>query len=164
MKPGDALAHYRIEERLGAGGMGEVFKGLDTRLKRPVAIKVLPPDAVSDPERRARFIREARAASALDHPNIITIHDIAEEEGVSFIVMQYVEGRTLREVIRLGELDLPKKLDIAIQVADGLARAHQEGIVHRDLKPDNVMVTSDARVKILDFGLGSCQADGSLRA
>ena len=153
MKPGDALAHYRIEERLGAGGMGEVFKGLDTRLKRPVAIKVLPPDAVSDPERRARFIREARAASALDHPNIITIHDIAEEEGVSFIVMQYVEGRTLREVIRLGELDLPKKLDIAIQVADGLARAHQEGIVHRDLKPDNVMVTSDARVKILDFGL-----------
>ena len=153
MKPGDTLAHYRIEERLGAGGMGEVFKGIDTKLNRPVAIKVLPPDAVSDPERRARFIREARAASALDHPNIITIHDIAEEEGVSFIVMQYVEGRTLREVIRLGELDLPKKLDLAIQIADGLARAQQEGIVHRDLKPDNVMVTGDARVKILDFGL-----------
>jgi hypothetical protein len=153
VKPGDILGHYRIEEKLGAGGMGEVYKAFDTKLNRPVAIKVLPKIFVSDKERRGRFIREAKAASALDHPNIIAIHDVAEIDGVHFIVMQYVVGKTLNERIRGEGLELSECMDYGIQIADGLARAHKAGIVHRDLKPDNVMVTEEGLVKLLDFGL-----------
>src|SRR5712692_2612523 len=147
------LAHYRIQERLGAGGMGVVYKALDTHLNRTVAIKVLPAEAVADAGRRQRFVQEARAASALDHPNIVTIHDIAEADGQHFIVMQYIAGKTLRQFLAREALPLHDALRYAVQTADALAQAHARGIVHRDLKPENVMVTEQGQVKILDFGL-----------
>jgi serine/threonine-protein kinase len=152
------LAHYRILERLGAGGMGEVYKALDTRLNRTVAIKILPRDAVADPARRQRFIQEAQAASALDHPNIITVYDIPEIDGELVLVMQYIEGKTLREILARGPLPLAETLRAAVQMADALALAHSRGILHRDLKPENVMLAGPAtaqpgQVKILDFGL-----------
>ncbi len=134
------------------GGMGAVYRALDTKLNRTVAIKVLPQEWVSNHERRRRFVQEAQAASALDHPNIVTIHDITEADGRHFIVMQYVKGRTLRELVREG-LEVSKSLDYAVQMADGLASAHAAGIVHRDLKPENVLVDEKGRVKILDFGI-----------
>jgi serine/threonine protein kinase/Tol biopolymer transport system component len=150
---GKTLAHYQILEKLGEGGMGVVYKARDTHLDRLVAVKVLPPDKVADPERKRRFVQEAKAASALNHPNIITIHDIASENGIHFIVMEYVQGKTLDALIPRKGLRLNETLKFAIQMADALAKAHSAGIVHRDLKPSNVMVTDDGRVKILDFGL-----------
>jgi Tol biopolymer transport system component/predicted Ser/Thr protein kinase len=159
---GRTLSHYQILEKLGSGGMGDVYKALDTKLNRTVALKVLPRELASDPERRQRFEQEARAASALDHVNIITIHDILEADGTHFIVMQYVEGRSLRELMQKGSLDLKEALLYATQIAEGLSRAHGKGIVHRDLKPDNVMVTEDGLVKILDFGLAKLTEPGEL--
>jgi eukaryotic-like serine/threonine-protein kinase len=150
---GQTLAHYRILEKLGEGGMGVVYKARDTHLDRFVAIKVLPPGKVLDPERKRRFVQEAKAASALNHPNIITIHDIASESGRDFIVMECVEGKTLDQLIGRKGLKLGEALGYAAQIADGLAKAHAAGIVHRDLKPSNVMVSEDGLVKILDFGL-----------
>ena len=150
---GQQLGSYQILSLLGAGGMGVVYKARDTRLNRSVAIKILPPDRLSDPERKRRFIQEARAASALNHPNIITIHDIGTENGVEFIVMEYVEGKTLDQRIPRKGMRLNETLKLAIQMADALAKAHSAGIVHRDLKPTNVMVTEDGLVKVLDFGL-----------
>lgn len=147
------IAHYRIQEKLGEGGMGIVYKALDTRLLRTLAIKVLTPEGASDPVRRERFIQEARAASALDHPNIVAIHDIAEVDGQQVIAMQYVAGKTLRELLLRGGLPFREALRYAIQTADGLAAAHAYGIVHRDLKPENIMVTEQGQVKLLDFGL-----------
>jgi serine/threonine protein kinase len=158
---GQMLSHYRIVEKIGAGGMGDVYKAHDSRLDRHVAIKVLREELASDPERLKRFEQEARAASALDHPNIITIHDIAESDGVHYIVMQYVEGQTLRELLAEGPLSLEKLLDMAKQIAEGLAKAHEAGILHRDLKPDNLMITDDGRVKILDFGLAKLMSQPS---
>ena len=149
----DRLGHYVISALLGAGGMGEVYRATDTRLGREVAIKVLPGDLETDPERLRRFEREARAASALNHPNIVTIHDIDEHEGRHYIAMELIEGRTLREILEEGELPLPQIVSLTRQVAEGLAKAHGAGIIHRDLKPENVMVTDDGLVKILDFGL-----------
>ena len=133
--------------------MGVVYKARDTRLKRSVAIKVLPAEQVSDPERKRRFIQEARAASALNHPNIITIHDIGSEGGIDFVVMEYVAGKTLDQLIPRKGLRLNETLKLAIQMADALAKAHSAGIIHRDLKPTNVMVTDDGLIKVLDFGL-----------
>src|SRR5262245_7368952 len=153
LSAGQSLDHYRIESKLGEGGMGVVYKAHDTHLDRPVAIKVLTPEAASNPARRQRFVQEARAASALDHPNIITIYDIAEAEGQFFIAMQYVAGKTLREMQRRGRMPLNEILRYAIQTADALAQAHAHGIVHRDLKPENIMVSEQGQVKILDFGL-----------
>ncbi len=150
---GQTLDRYRIDEKLGEGGMGVVYKARDTHLDRTVAIKVLPPDKLSDPDRRQRFIQEARAASALNHPNIITLHDIRSEAGIDFIVMEYAAGRTLAEIIPRTGLDVRRALRLAIQIADALARAHEAGIIHRDLKPSNVMVSGEDRIKILDFGL-----------
>ena len=150
---GRAISHYQILEKLGEGGMGVVYKARDTHLDRFVAIKVLPPDKVADPERRRRFVQEAKAASALNHPNIITIHDIAHQDGLDFIVMEYVAGKTLDQLIGRRGLSLNETLKCAIQIADGLAKAHGAGIIHRDLKPGNVMVTQDGLVKMLDFGL-----------
>ncbi len=150
---GARLGPYHILTPLGAGGMGEVWRARDTRLSREVAIKVLPSEVASDPERLRRFEREARTASALSHPNIVTIYEVAREEGTSFIAMELVSGKTLRELIGGVPVALRRVLSIAPQLAEGLARAHAAGIVHRDLKPENVMVTEDGHVKILDFGL-----------
>jgi TolB-like protein/Tfp pilus assembly protein PilF/predicted Ser/Thr protein kinase len=150
---GETISHYRILEKLGGGGMGVVYKAEDTRLGRTVALKVLPPERVADPNRKRRFIQEARAASALNHPNIITIYDIDEVEGVHFIAMEYVDGKTLDRLIAHHGLPVEKTLAYAVEMAAALTKAHSAGIVHRDLKPTNVMVTNEGLVKILDFGL-----------
>ena len=151
---GTRLGSYEILAPLGAGGMGEVYRARDPRLGREVAIKVLPEALASDAGRRQRFEQEARAASALNHPNILTVHDVGETNGVVYLAMELVEGKTLRELVASGE-PVPTKrlLDIAVQTADGLAKAHGAGIVHRDLKPENLMISKDGFVKILDFGL-----------
>ncbi len=153
VRAGARLGPYEILSPLGSGGMGEVYRARDPRLGREVAIKVLPAEVASDPSRLKRFEKEARSASALNHPNIVTIYDIGSHDSVAFIAMELVEGKTLRELLFAGALPIKRVLAIAAQVADGLARAHEAGIVHRDLKPENVMVTKDSRVKILDFGL-----------
>ncbi len=150
---GQTLLHYRILEKIGEGGMGAVYKARDTHLDRVVAVKFLPAERLADPDRRQRFVQEAKAASSLNHPNIIVIHDIASDAGRDFIVMEYVDGKTLDQLIGRKGMKLNEALGVAVQVADGLAKAHAAGIVHRDLKPSNVMVTPEGRVKILDFGL-----------
>ncbi len=150
---GQTVSHYRIVEKLGGGGMGVVYKAEDTKLGRTVALKVLPPERVADPNRKRRFIQEARAASALNHPNIITIYDIDEAEGVHYIAMEYVQGKTLDRLIARHGQRVNEALKYAVQMATALAKAHSAGIVHRDLKPTNVMVTDDGLVKVLDFGL-----------
>ncbi|MFY9549536.1 MAG: protein kinase [Thermoanaerobaculia bacterium] len=151
---GTRLGPYEILAPLGAGGMGEVYRAKDPKLGREIAVKVLLAETSTDPERRQRFEQEARSASALNHPNILTIHDISESDGMLYIAMELVEGRTLRELLASGEpLATKKLLDIAVQIAEGLAKAHGAGIVHRDLKPENLMVSKDGYVKILDFGL-----------
>ncbi|HSG41132.1 MAG TPA: serine/threonine-protein kinase, partial [Thermoanaerobaculia bacterium] len=151
---GRTLAHYRILEHVGGGGMGVVYKAEDLRLSRTVALKFLPPDLTRDPESKARFLQEARAASVLDHPNICTIHEVGEtEDGRLYISMPCYDGETLRRRIQRGPLAIDEATDIAQQIARGLAKAHRGGIVHRDIKPANLMVTSDGVVKILDFGL-----------
>src|SRR5262249_21707670 len=150
---GQQLGSYQILSLLGVGGMGVVYKGHDVRLNRSVAIKVLPRDKMSDPERKRRFVQEAKAASALNHPNIITIYDIGNESGIDFMVMEYVGGKTLDQRIPRRGMKLNEALKLAIQIADALARAHSAGIIHRDLKPSNVMVTDEGLAKVLDFGL-----------
>jgi eukaryotic-like serine/threonine-protein kinase len=150
---GSRLGPYQIQSLLGAGGMGEVYRAHDSRLNRTVAIKVLPSSFSADRERLQRFAQEARAAAALNHPNILSIFDIGEEQGAPYVVSELLEGETLRERLRNGALPLRKVTDYAIQVAKGLAAAHEKGIVHRDLKPENLFLTTDGRVKILDFGL-----------
>jgi predicted Ser/Thr protein kinase len=150
---GRTVHHYQFLEKLGAGGMGEIWKAQDTRLNRFVAVKVLTSASAGDPERRRRFIQEAQAASALNHPNIITIHDIISEGDAEFMVMEYVQGKTLMDLIPKGGLRVPQVLKYAIQMADALQTAHGAGIIHRDLKPGNVMVTDTGLVKVLDFGL-----------
>jgi Tol biopolymer transport system component/predicted Ser/Thr protein kinase len=150
---GTRLGSYELTTPIGAGGMGEVYRARDARLGREAAIKVLPADLAGDAERRARFEQEARAASALNHPNILTVYDIGDSDVGLYIAMEYVDGRTLRELVVSGPVPTRRLLPIAAQVADGLAKAHAAGIVHRDLKPENVMVNKDGFVKILDFGL-----------
>ena len=150
---GRTLAHYRIDASLGAGGMGEVYRARDTRLGRDVAIKVLPQDVAGDPERLARFQREARAIAALNHPNVVTVYSVEEAENIHFITMELIEGQPLDRLISAQGLPSDRILEIAGAVAEALAAAHEKGIVHRDLKPGNVMVANDGRVKVLDFGL-----------
>lgn len=150
---GKIIGGCRIIELIGKGGMGMVFKAVDTRLNRPVAIKALPPDCFADPERKRRFLQEAKSASALNHPNIVTVHGIAEEQEMDFLVMEYVSGKTLDQVNSRKGLALRQALKYSLDIADGLGAAHASGIIHRDIKPSNVMVTDQDRVKILDFGL-----------
>ena len=150
---GKTISHYRILEKLGEGGMGVVYKAEDTKLKRAVALKFLPPHALGNDEERTRFVHEAQAAAALDHINICTIYEIDEADGQTFIAMAYVPGQSLKEKIESGPMELKEALDIAIQIADGLQEAHAKEIVHRDIKPANVMVNEKGQAKIMDFGL-----------
>ena len=158
---GTRLGSYEIVASLGAGGMGEVYRAHDTRLGRDVAVKVLPDELSSTPERLARFEREARIVASLNHPNIVTLHSIEEAAGTRFLTMEVVEGRSLADLITSGGLPLAQALDVTIPLADALAAAHEKGVVHRDLKPANVMVTADGRVKVLDFGLAKLVSAGA---
>ncbi len=151
---GTTISHYKILEKLGEGGMGVVYKAEDTKLKRTVALKFLPPELTRDPEAKERFIHEAQAASALDHNNICTIYEVAEiDDGQLFIAMACYEGETLKSRIAQGQLRIEEALDFVGQIAQGLVRAHEVGIVHRDIKPANIIVTTRGEVKIVDFGL-----------
>jgi serine/threonine protein kinase len=150
---GRTISHYEILDKLGEGGMGVVYKAKDTHLDRFVAIKVLPPEKIANPERKRRFTQEAKAASALNHPNIITIHDIDEADGVYFMSMEFVAGKPLSGLIPRQSMRLAEVLKYTIQIADALGKAHGAGIIHRDLKPPNIMVTEEGVVKVLDFGL-----------
>jgi serine/threonine protein kinase/tetratricopeptide (TPR) repeat protein len=156
---GQIISHYRILEKLGEGGMGVVYKAEDTKLKRTVALKFLPKDLETHEPERARFLQEAQAASALNHPNVCTIYDICEHESQQFIVMEYVEGKTLRQLVPIQKMQTA--IDYAIQIGDALQEAHSKGIVHRDIKPDNIMVNSKNHVKVMDFGLAKLK--GSLK-
>ena len=153
LSAGSKIGPYEVVAPLGAGGMGEVWRARDPRLGRDVALKVLPDEMVRDADRVARFRAEARAASALNHPNIVAVYDIGEDGGRTYLAMELLEGTNLRQLLDGGRPPLPKALQISCQIAEGLAAAHARGIVHRDLKPENVMLTTDGVVKILDFGL-----------
>jgi serine/threonine protein kinase len=155
------LSHYEIKERIGAGGMGEVYRARDTKLGREVALKLLPETLASDPERRARFEREARAIAALNHPNIVTVHSIEEDGGRHFLTMELVEGKTLSSLIPPGGMSLRQFFEIAIPFSDALAAAHAQGILHRDLKPDNLMLNREGRVKVFDFGLAKLREEAA---
>ncbi len=159
---GARFDRFELLERLGAGGMGEVWRARDLGLQREVAVKFLPERFAAEPLRLERFSQEARAASALDHPNIVAIHEIGEATGSRYIVMEHVRGQTLRALLRGKPLSVRRTLDVAVQLADGLARAHAAGIAHRDLKPENVMVTTEGFVKILDFGLAKLNDEAGL--
>ncbi len=151
------VSHYRIIEKIGAGGMGEVYLAEDTKLNRRVALKFLPTHQAGDSDTRARFTREAQSAAKLNHPNIVTVHEVGESEGRPFIAMEYISGKPLTHYCRVGKLTIGEMIALAIQVCDGLSKAHQMGIVHRDIKPANVVIDSDSRAKILDFGLAAVQ-------
>ena len=150
---GDRLGPYEIVSALGAGGMGEVYRAHDGRLGRDVAVKVLPAGLSADPERLRRFEQEARASAALNHPNILAVYDIGQHDGAPYIVSELLAGQTLRERLNDGALPVRKAVEYAVQIAHGLGAAHEKGIAHRDLKPENIFVTTDGRLKILDFGL-----------
>ena len=158
---GRTLNHYKVVARLGRGGMGEVYAAEDTKLGRKVALKVLPAEMAGNPERRARFEREAKAVAALNHPNIVTIHSVEEAEGVHFITMELVDGRSLSEIIPPHGMALTPFLDRGIAMADALSAAHEVGITHRDIKPDNIMIGADGRLKVLDFGLAKLRDDAA---
>src|SRR6202522_103796 len=144
---------YEIVSLLGAGGMGEVYRARDSALKREVAIKVLPAFVSQDPDRLRRFKQEAQAAAALNHPNILAVHGLGASEGTPYLVCELLEGETLRQHLRHGAVPIRRATDYAVQIAHGLAAAHEKGIVHRDLKPENLFVAKEGRIKILDFGL-----------
>ena len=150
---GQTLSHYKILAEISRGGMGIVYRAIDTKLNREVAIKILPPELVRDPERKRRFIQEAQSAAALHHPHIAVIHEIDEADGVTFIAMELIEGDKLSDVLSQERLPVARTLELVTKVAEGLALAHEKGVVHRDLKPANIMVTKQGHAKIIDFGL-----------
>jgi serine/threonine protein kinase len=159
---GKSIAQYKILKKLGEGGMGEVYLAEDTKLNRRVALKFLPRQYTGDDDIRTRFKREAQAAAALNHPNIVTIHEVSEYAGRPYISMEYVEGPSLKELIAENDMSLDKVLDLAVQMAAGLAAAHAAGVLHRDIKPQNVLVDSQGRVRILDFGLAKLKTDSMI--
>ena len=150
---GDFVSHYKIHSKIGAGGMGEVYLATDTLLERKVALKVLPSDVTSSGHRIRRFLQEAKAASSLNHPHIITIHEVGEANSTYYIATEFIEGETLRKAIKRTPLKIGRAIEISIQVASALAAAHEVNIVHRDIKPENIMLREDGYVKVLDFGL-----------
>src|SRR3989454_770782 len=152
LAPGTKLGPFEIQSPLGAGGMGEVYRARDTRLDRVVAIKILPSHLCLNPERKQRFEREARAISSLNHPNICTVHDVGSQDGIEYLVMEYLEGETLASRLMRGALPLDRALTHGIEVSDALDAAHRRGIVHRDLKPSNIFLTAHGAAKVLDFG------------
>src|SRR6266705_3527136 len=161
MHLGTQIGPYEITATIGAGGMGEVFRARDTRLNRDVAVKVLPKDFVADADRLRRFEQEAKTLAALNHPNVLTVHDAGVHEGAPYLISELLEGKTLREELSsTAPVSLPvrKVTDYALQTVNGLAAAHGKGIIHRDLKPENIFVTKDERVKILDFGLAKLKS------
>jgi len=151
--PGQKLSHYRLIEKIGEGGMGVVWKAVDSKLDREVAIKILPDELASDPDRLSRFKREAKVVAGLNHPNIVTLHSVEEVEGLHFITMELVEGQTLTELLPRDGFAPGKLLEVATPLADAVSRAHRAGITHRDLKPDNIMIDNEGRLRVLDFGL-----------
>src|SRR5437773_7970547 len=159
---GTRLGRYEIRAKIGGGGMGEVYLAHDTKLNRKVALKILPAEVAADRNRMERFVREAKAAAALNHPNIAHIYEIGEHDGTNFIAMEHIDGQTLRELIR-NHTDLRKLLRLLQHAAEGLAKAHAAGIVHRDLKPENIMITRDGHAKILDFGLAKLIEQQAMR-
>src|SRR5512136_1037029 len=162
LSPGFRLGPYEIGALIGAGGMGEVYRARDTRLERDVAIKVLSAEFATDPDRLRRFEHEARAVAALDHPNILAIHDVGSHEGAPYLVTELLQGESLGDRLQAGALPPRKAVELAVQIAQGLAAAHSKGIIHRDLKPGNVFVTTEGHVKILDFGLAKLAPPRSL--
>src|SRR2546423_1896645 len=158
---GSQLGRYKVLAPLGAGGMGEVYRAQDSRLGREVAIKVLPEAFANDAQRLALFEREAKAVAALAHPNLLVLHDVGVDHGVCYAVLELLEGETLRRRLSRSPLSWPKAVEIAAALADGLAAAHEKGVIHRDLKPENIFLTSDGRVKILDFGLADMRPPSS---
>jgi serine/threonine protein kinase/tetratricopeptide (TPR) repeat protein len=164
LQPGARIGHYVVVARLGAGGMGEVYRARDERLGRDVAIKAVRPEVAADRARIVRFLAEAKTVAALNHPNVLTLHDFGEHEGSPYLVTELIDGRTLRDVIVDGALDIDSALDLAVQIAEGLGKAHAAGIVHRDIKPENVMLTRDGHAKILDFGLAKLRDSGEAAA
>src|SRR5215204_4901917 len=159
---GTRLGRYEISSLLGSGGMGDVYQARDSELERDVALKVPPPAVQDDSHLRARFKREARAVAALNHHNIVTIHDFGEADGTLFIAFEFIKGETLEQRLSRGRLSVAQAVTVAMQIADGLAHAHDAGVVHRDLKPRNIMITGGDRLKILDFGLGKFLASPSI--
>src|SRR4029453_12698716 len=161
---GTRLGPYLVEAPIGVGGMGEVYRARDTRLNRDVAIKVLPATLVADKDRAARFEREAQAVAALSHPNILAIHDVGVQDGVTYAVTELLDGETLRDRLKAGALPTRKAIELGVQLARGLAAAHDKGLVHRDLKPENLFLLRDGQLKILDFGLAKASADATRTA
>ena len=155
---GTKIGPYEIVSLLGAGGMGEVYRARDSRLRREVAVKVLPPSFAQDADRLRRFEQEARVVGALNHPNILAIFDVGAQDGAPYLVSELLEGQSLRQLMQGSPLPQRKAVEYGIQIARGLAAAHEKGVVHRDLKPDNIFVLNDGRIKILDFGLAKLRA------